>query len=185
MKREVLIKGFLSVEKDQENGHLVVVSTDSVGILMYDLVSEKVILTVQSRSPMKGITGDDGTLTEVPAGRFDRDLGVIGLVIEEVKEETGISISGSDVAILNNGMPLALCPGTNTERMFLTAVEVDLSAVYQDDEVYGKEEEGERIKRLVISFSDFLSMNFQDMKTWALAQYLKSVLAKRPKFLRQ
>lgn len=185
MKRETLIKGFLSVEKDPENGYLVIVSTDSVGILMYDLVSEKVLLTRQSRSPMKGVTDEKGMLVEVPAGRFDCDLGVVGLTLKEVFEETGLTIRSEDVEVLNGGRPLSLCPGTNTERMYLAAVEVDLSAVHQDDKVYGEEGEGERIERLVLSFADFLSMGFQDMKTWALAQYLINAIDSKPKFLRQ
>lgn len=184
-KRSVLVKEFLSVERDLENGHLVVVSTDSVGILMYDLVSEKVILTRQSRSPMKGVTDENGMLVEVPAGRFDCDLGVVGLVLKEVFQETGLTIKSEDVGILNGGRPLSLCPGTNTERMYLAAVEIDLSAVHQDDKVYGEESEGERIERLVLSFADFLSMDFQDMKTWALAQYLINAINAKPKFLRQ
>lgn len=170
----VLYGGYLKVYRDVEENREVVVSSDSVAVLIYDSVGKKVILVNQVRAPMKGRTDKEGRLTEVAAGRFDHEIGVVGLVIAEVKEETGLIITSADVELLNDGLPLALCPGTNTEMMRLAAVEMDLSSVMQDDEVRGVESEGERIKRLVVSIDEFLSMQHLDMKTWALAQWLKN-----------
>jgi len=171
-KRKRLYDGYLKVEKDSETGHEILVATDSVGILMYDIVCKKVILVEQSRDPMKGKTDEKGMIIEVPAGRFDCDLGLVNLVIKEVKEETGIDIQTSDIERLNYGEPLALCPGTNTERMYLIAVELDLSQVVQDDKVYGAAGKNEKIHRLVISIDKFISMTHQDMKTLTLANFL-------------
>jgi GDP-mannose pyrophosphatase NudK len=170
--REVLYKGYLRVERDKETGNEIVVATDSVGILIYDLKSGKVILTRQSRAPMKGRTDDAGMLIEVPAGRFDINLGVRDLVVKEVEEETGIIIAPEKIELINGGTPLALCPGTNTEMMFLAAVEIDLSQIQQDAKVYGKADEGEKIERLVYPIVSFISMDHLDMKTLVLANFL-------------
>jgi 8-oxo-dGTP pyrophosphatase MutT (NUDIX family) len=171
-ERELLYNGFLKVEKDLPSGHEVVVATDSVGILIYDLKSGKVILTKQPRASMKGLINDQGMIIEIPAGRFDCNLGVKSLVIKEVEEETGIVVAPEKIELLNGSEPLALCPGTNTERMYLAAAEIDLSSVKQDVKIYGNAAEGEKIQRLVFPIVSFISMDHQDMKTWALANFL-------------
>ena len=176
-ERELLYDGFVKVERDTETGHEVIVATDSVGILLIDKERRRVILAEQVRDPMKGLTDEQGFLLEVPAGRFDCNLSLIELAIKEVHEETGIRVTKESIEVINGGKPLALCPGILTERMYLVFADIHLDLMDYVKPYFGNPSEGEKIIRIIKDFDEFISMEHQDMKTWALALFLKNYLS--------
>ena len=180
-KRKILHDGFVRVERDEATGHEIVVATDSVAVFIYDRRSRQVVLLSQSRQPVVREDNPEGVITEVVAGRFDKEIGVKGLVIQEVREETGLTIGEEDVQILNNGVPLALSPGILTERTYVVLVEREFDGedMVNTERVFGVVGEGEKITRRIIPLADLMGMTFEDMKTWALFQYFLNTLRSR------
>lgn len=180
-QRTRLYDGFVKVERDDTSGHEVVVATDSVAVFIFDQIGEQVVFISQCREPM--IRGDNltGEITEVVAGRFDKEIGVSALVVKEIKEEVGLTISEDDVQLLNNGVPLALSPGILTERTYLALVEVEFcnDELVDTETVFGAADESERITRKIVPLSELPSMLHDNMKTWALTQYFLNLLWSR------
>ena len=81
----------------------VVQATNSVGMLIYDATNKRVLLVKQSRAPMITDLNPNGEIVEVAAGRFDKKIGIKQLVVDEVLEELGATITEDDVEILNGG----------------------------------------------------------------------------------
>ncbi len=165
----VVYQGFLRVAKQDRIE--VVHATNSVGILFWIRETDEIVLTRQPRKAMIVVGNPEGLFLEVPAGRFDVKLGVVGLVVKEGHEEVGATFDECDVVILNDGEPLALSPGVLTERMYLTVVELRQDQLEAGDRIFGNPGEGERITRLRVSADEFINMIHEDMKTWALAQW--------------
>ena len=112
----------------------------------------------------------NGSLTEVVAGRFDEKIGVKGLIVKEVKEEIGVTITEGQVSLLNEGKPLAMAPGILTERCYLAYAEVN-SSMIEPNRIFGLHEEGERIERIIVPVKDLYRVVYEDMKTFALINY--------------
>lgn len=91
---KVLHDGFSKLILRGDHPYEVLEISDSVAALIWDSTSDQVILTRQYRAAMKG------SLTEVVAGRFDEKIGVKGLIVKEVKEEIGVTITEGQVSFL-------------------------------------------------------------------------------------
>ena len=89
---EKLYDGFVKVTKDE--GFEVVHTTDAVAVLIYIADTRQVVFVRQKRVPMKNRDFNWTNMQEVPAGRFDYEVGVKGLAVQEVWEETGVKITG-------------------------------------------------------------------------------------------
>lgn len=150
----------------------VVIATDSVAFLVYNRTDDEVLLVTQDRAPMIRDDNPTGTIMEVGAGRFDKVIGVVGLVKAELHEELGVTNVPDDaIVILNDGIPLALSPGVLTERQYLAFVEVMRDQIDSTKRLYGAADEREQIERRFIPVSQLVGKVFDDMKTWALVQW--------------
>jgi hypothetical protein len=176
--RVIVYKGFVTVTKTGRKE--VVHTTNSVAFLFADPIRKVVLLISQCREAMVRKGNPKGTIIELPAGRRDLKIGIKGLVVKEALEEIGKRVKSRQVKLLNRGVPLALSPGVLTERMYLAYVETDLRSCIKDSsKVYGLKAHDERIRRRVVSFDELEQMTFEDMKTYAIAQwFLKEQLRK-------
>lgn len=148
----------------------IVVTRDTVAVLIYVPQRKEVVLVQQARLSMIDEKNPDGDFTEVVAGVFDLEIGVKDLMVKEILEETGIRVTSDQIELANNGERLATSPGCLTERMYLGYVEVDIAEI-EEDRIFGLAQEGEIIKRLFVPVEELRVMSFQDMKTWALVQW--------------
>jgi 8-oxo-dGTP pyrophosphatase MutT (NUDIX family) len=172
-EKQVLYDGFVKVMKDIKTGFEIVSVTDSVAFLIWNKNKDEVLFTLQYRAPV------GCSLTEVPAGRIDKDIDVKELVVKEAQEEVGVTITEDDIILLNNGKPLTVAPGVLTERCYLAYVEVSSSMIEESNRVFGIPEEGEEIQRIFIPVNDLYMMEFEDMKTYALIlHFLKERMEK-------
>lgn len=189
MEKENVFEGrFIDVEIirafDQERE--VVVSCDSAAVLVYNRRLRKVIMVQQSRLAMVSSSNREGIITEVIAGRMNKDnLTLKGLIALEIKEETDIEVSEDDIQIINCLEPLAMSPGMTTERCYLALVEIPAGSFPKtfpkssSSDVFGVEEEGERTKRIILSFEDLNdAVVYDDMKTFGIAQYFLRYIEK-------
>ena len=168
----VVYDGFVKVFKD--GIHEIVKVTDSISVLIFDVITSQFVFVEQPRPAMNyspQADNLDGKLLEAPAGRFDYNTTVKKLIVNEVKEETGIIITEDDVELLNDGEALALSPGILTEMMFLAYVEIDTKDYDLDESKFGNAKEGEDITRRLISVDHIQRMFFKDIKTFALIQW--------------
>lgn len=163
--------GFVKV--DIVNNHLgaweVVRASDAVVILIHDLDSDSVILVRQPRAPMQSETNPQGMMLEAPAGRFDYKATPVELAINEVKEETGLSLNKEDVTILNNGLPLATSPGVLSEKAYLCFAEVHLGQVDHSNNHFNHGRES--IERVFVPVSEFRTMPLESAKLFALREW--------------
>lgn len=165
--------GFVKVYRNETTE--VVESTDSVAFLVYVRDRDCVVLVTQTRKPMITEGNPEGVITEVPAGRFDVDLSAKELIAKEASEELGAAIRTDQVTLLNAGVPLAMCPGILTERQTLAYVEVDSSQLESAERVFGVDAD-ERITRGFVPVAEFVRTAFEDLKTFALQQWLYGYL---------
>ena len=172
-RRKFVYRGFVKVAQVESSAGAreVVVSSDSVAILIYIPDMESVVLVSQERAPMQSAKNPLGVVMEVPAGRFDKHLSVKALMALEVLEETGLKIKPRQIELLNDGCALALSPGILTERMYLGYAEIAADNIAQSGQVFGNAKEGERTTRCLVRVQELRSMVFLDMKPWALVQW--------------
>ncbi len=166
--------GFVKIEKvDVDGKHLleVVVTTDSVAFLVHNVDTAEVLLVTQNRPAMIRPDNRDGTITEAAAGRFDKKIGIEGLILDELHQELGVVARVDQIRQLNDGEPLALSPGVLTERQYLAYVAVSDHQIDPTKRRYGDPAEGESIIRRFIPVQQLHSMSFADMKTFALVQW--------------
>lgn len=83
----------------------------SVGFLIYDSVSDGVILVEQQRTAMISNNNPTGFIIEAPAGRCDRPESVKATIAREAEEEVGAKINENQIEMLNSGVPVAMSPG--------------------------------------------------------------------------
>ncbi|MBI5742588.1 MAG: NUDIX hydrolase [Candidatus Niyogibacteria bacterium] len=170
MTRPVLYDGFLKVVR-AENGFEVVEVTDSVTILPYDEATDSVVLISEVRPAMISPNNPTGEMLSIPAGRFDGNYGVRELMVKELAEEAGISVSESQIELLNGGKPLALSPGICTEKTYLGFVSVAPGQIERTERIFGNVHEGERIRRQFVPVSALPKMVFGNVTTFALFQW--------------
>jgi 8-oxo-dGTP pyrophosphatase MutT (NUDIX family) len=139
----------------------------SVGFLVHDPESDSVILVKQRRAAMICDVNPEGEVVEVPAGRCDRPESVKRAIAREAEEEIGAVVEEDQIEMLNSGEPLAMSPGIIDEMMYLAYIRLRPGQL-SPDRVFGVEEEGEFITRILVPADEAYAMVCVDMKTKAL-----------------
>ncbi|KFF24355.1 GDP-mannose pyrophosphatase NudK [Chryseobacterium vrystaatense] len=138
-------------------------------ILLYNKISQTVILTRQFRLPTYINGNASGMLIEACAGLLDND-NPEECIKRETEEETGYKISRVE-KIFESYMS----PGSVTEILYFFIAEYSQEMKIADGG--GLEEEGEHIEVLELPFEDALAMidsgEIKDAKTIMLLQHLR------------
>ena len=177
-QKTIFANHFLRLEQvTDENGHNrnVVITSDSVALLIYIPAWEKVALVQQSRPAVATRENPAGIIEEALAGRLEGDASVRETMAREAYEETGITVEACDIELLNGGEPLAMSPGLLTEKIYLGFAQVAPYSVTLGTTAYGVSEESEATHRLLIPVLRLKEMftrgEIHDIKTWALVQW--------------
>ncbi|MCC3217212.1 MULTISPECIES: GDP-mannose pyrophosphatase NudK [unclassified Chryseobacterium] len=138
-------------------------------ILLYNKVSNTVILTRQFRLPTYINGNSTGMLIEACAGLLDND-NPEDCIKRETEEETGYKISKVEKVF-----EAYMSPGSVTEILYFFIAEYSHEMKINDGG--GLEEEGENIEVLELSFEESLKMidtgEIKDAKTIMLLQHLR------------
>ncbi|REC59700.1 GDP-mannose pyrophosphatase NudK [Chryseobacterium pennae] len=138
-------------------------------ILLYNKVSNSVILTRQFRLPTYINGNTSGMLIEACAGLLDND-NPEDCIKRETEEETGYKISKVEKVF-----EAYMSPGSVTEILHFFIAEYSNEMKINDGG--GLEEEGENIEVLELSFDEALTMidtgEIKDAKTMMLLQHLR------------
>lgn len=138
-------------------------------ILLYNKISDTVILTRQFRLPTYINGNTSGMLIEACAGLLDND-NPEDCIKRETEEETGYKISKVEKVF-----EAYMSPGSVTEILYFFVAEYSSDMKITDGG--GLEEEGEQIEVLELSFNEALTMidtgEIKDAKTIMLLQHLR------------
>ncbi|UCA60886.1 GDP-mannose pyrophosphatase NudK [Chryseobacterium rhizoplanae] len=138
-------------------------------ILLYNKISNTVILTRQFRLPTYINGNTSGMLIEACAGLLDND-NPEDCIKRETEEETGYKISKVEKVF-----EAYMSPGSVTEILYFFVAEYSSDMKINDGG--GIEEEGEQIEVLELSFNKALTMidtgEIKDAKTIMLLQHLR------------
>jgi nudix-type nucleoside diphosphatase (YffH/AdpP family) len=138
-------------------------------ILLYNQLSNTVILTRQFRLPTYINGNETGMLIEACAGLLDND-NPEDCIKRETEEETGYKISRVEKIF-----EAYMSPGSVTEILYFFIAEYSNEMKITDGG--GLEEEGENIEVLELSFEETLKMidrgEIKDAKTIMLLQHLR------------
>lgn len=138
-------------------------------ILLYNQLSNTVILTRQFRLPTYINGNETGMLIEACAGLLDND-NPEDCIKRETEEETGYKISRVEKIF-----EAYMSPGSVTEILYFFIAEYSNEMKITDGG--GLEEEGENIEVLELSFEEALEMidrgDIKDAKTIMLLQHLR------------
>ncbi|WP_126651058.1 GDP-mannose pyrophosphatase NudK [Chryseobacterium aureum] len=138
-------------------------------ILLYNTVSNTVILTRQFRLPTYINGNSTGMLIEACAGLLDND-NPEDCIKRETEEETGYKISKVEKVF-----EAYMSPGSVTEILYFFIAEYSSEMKINDGG--GLEEEGENIEVLELPFEETLKMidtgDIKDAKTIMLLQHLR------------
>ncbi|MCS4304741.1 GDP-mannose pyrophosphatase NudK [Chryseobacterium sp. BIGb0232] len=138
-------------------------------ILLYNKISNSVILTRQFRLPTYINGNTSGMLIEACAGLLDND-NPEDCIKRETEEETGYKISKVEKVF-----EAYMSPGSVTEILHFFIAEYSNDMKITDGG--GLEEEGEQIEVLELTFDEALTMmdsgDIKDAKTIMLLQYLR------------
>jgi nudix-type nucleoside diphosphatase (YffH/AdpP family) len=138
-------------------------------ILLYNQLSNTVILTRQFRLPTYINGNETGMLIEACAGLLDND-NPEDCIKRETEEETGYKISRVEKIF-----EAYMSPGSVTEILYFFIAEYSNEMKITDGG--GLEEEGENIEVLELSFEETLKMidrgEIKDAKTIVLLQHLR------------
>lgn len=144
---------------------------DSVAALVYDSQNELVLLVRQFRYPVYAADPKDSWITELVAGSITDHDDPTETMLRELVEEVHLKTAKDDLEIINT---FYVSPGGTSERIFLYAVETDLSDFQHDHG--GLEEEAEDIEIMLMSFDTVKewmdSGRFKDAKTIIAMQWL-------------
>ncbi|MDP3710500.1 MAG: hypothetical protein Q8R29_02115 [bacterium] len=175
MERENVFEGrFVDVQirSTSDQKIEVVVSCNSVAVLVYNRRLRKAVLVQQSRLAMVSANNRKGIITEVIAGRMNKyNLTLKGLIALEIKEEVGVDVPENDIIVINGLQSLAMSPGMATERCYLALAEIPASSFPKEGSVFGVQEEGESTRPVIYSFEELDALVYEDMKTLALVQF--------------
>ena len=161
-------------------GHVreVVHRRNAVAFLLYDPARDAVALVRQPRVTAISKKNPEGLVTEVPAGCLE-STDIEEEVIREAQEELGISLRKDQVFLLNGGAGLYTSPGWTTEMMILAFATLEPGQCDETHEHFGLQEEGESTQRIWVPVEIFASMEFEDVKTFALVRWFLSVHMER------
>jgi len=158
--------GSMSAEVSREVVH----RGDSAAVLLYDPQHRTVLFTKQFRYPVYTADPKNAWLLEIVAGSVEAGEQPSETLVREIAEESGLTIDNNDIQSLGHFFP---SPGGLSERIFLYAAAVDLSAV----QVYGGAvNEEEDIKLLAMDYDEVFAKlqwgDFQDAKSIIALQWL-------------
>lgn len=144
---------------------------DSVGAIIYNVTSQKLVFVKQFRYPIFTKEKNNAWSLEIVAGVIDEGESAEDTMIKEIKEETGYQ--STQLKPLFSFYPT---PGGSNEKVFLFFARVN-----QQDRIYkggGLAEEGENIQLLEIPtktvFDMLKSGEISDAKTIIALQWLKT-----------
>ena len=149
---------------------------DSVGVLLYNPLTDEVVLAQQLRLPVY-LRENDGWLIELVAGILDA-----GRTPEEVARSEALEEAGYQVDRLEHLATVYLSPGACTERIHLYLAEVRHEQRLTTGG--GLAESGEDIRVLTLSVAQALEMvddgRIRDAKTVIALQDLRRRAHRRP-----
>lgn len=179
MKKTLVYDGYFKVfEVDTDDGQrMCIETTDSVNVLLVELEARRVILTRQARVNMISPENPFGVTTETVAGRFDVALSPKALAVKEASEEAGAEITEEQVILVNDGIPMSLSAGAITERAYLAVVFLKPGQLESEERVFGVDA-GEHIRRVFLNFDELEDYVCDDVRVFALIQYLLRWLEK-------
>ena len=127
---------------------------DAVVLMPYDALLDQVILLEQFRP---GAIREDHNpwLLEFVAGMFNKDENPEDVAIREAEEEAGLIIPADQ---LINIMSYFSSPGGTSEKIHLYAACIDSTALINEDEIYGLQEEGEDILLHIMPRSEAMTL---------------------------
>lgn len=165
--------GFCKVWHLHVGGHRVEVvqSNDSLNLLIYVRDRGQVLLLEQPRTGKIFLEGLPGTTTSTIAGRFDVAASPVELAIKEAQEEAGIALRSEQVEFLNNGRPMYLSPGLNTERVILAYAGVTSDQIEQGERTFSAPDEDEQIKRVWMSLDEFRNITCEDVRLFLYREW--------------
>jgi len=154
LKTEPKCQGFFKVDlchlrhQTYEGGEIEVkrelfVRGDAVGVLLYDLEKDKVVLIEQFR--VGAINEENPWMLEIVAGMVESEESVTDVAQRECKEEAGVDVHSFET--IHN---FYSSPGGCSEKIYLLFALVDSD---QAIGFHGLEHEGEDIKVTVIDYS--------------------------------
>ena len=145
---------------------------DSAAALVYDLNEKKVILVRQFRYPVFTVEPEEAWLLELPAGSITEGEDPKDAVMRELLEEVHIDVRREDVRFVGKCFS---SPGGTSERIYIYAVECDLSDY--DKKIGGVAEEHEDIQILLMPFrqvyEELSNEKIMDAKTILALQWLE------------
>lgn len=150
----------------------VVEATNSVSILFYFPIGDKVLLIKEPRASMISDDNPEGITTQSVSGRFDVDLSPKALMIKEADEEAGVLIEEEDIVMLNGGQPMAVSAGMTNEMCYLAFAEIYPEMIFDHGKIFGCPTEGEKIERVWINRKDFISQPTTCVRVFAFQQWL-------------
>ncbi len=135
-EKQLVYDGFLKLEKatlrfEQFDGKMSEPTVrencrrnDSAACLAYDLNEKKIVLVRQFRYPVYEAEPEFAWLLEIPAGIVEQGEEPKEAIMRELREEIHLEPRKEDVVFIGKFFP---SPGTSSERIFLYALECDLS----------------------------------------------------------
>ena len=151
---------------------------DSVSILIYNTESRHIILVNQMRVAMVRADNPNGLIIETIAGRCDKAMTPQEIAASEALEEAGITIAPKKIIALNCGIPMAVSAGATNERAYLMYAEIQNADMDISKNTFGLASEGEETKRVLVSLDELELLPCEDVRTFALIQYLLRKLDK-------
>ena len=151
---------------------------DSVAALVYDSKIKKILFVRQFRYPVYTVDPENSWILELVAGSCDKDEHPANAMSRELFEELHVTAEPEKLDELGS---FFTSPGGTSERIFLYALETDLSRY--DNITGGVDEENEDIEIILSSFDEAFLMLEQsaifDAKTIIALQHLKLILTEK------
>ena len=131
--------------------HIVFLRSDAVGVLVVLICNgvRYLVLTRQARVP----TGSSNFL-EIPAGMMDTSGDVVGVALDELEQETGITLNSDQLSKL---VPIVPSAGGTCEVVYLFSCEIECTKEKLEEfqgKLTGLIKEGEVITLQVLSLED-------------------------------
>ena len=183
-KRRVSFAKFLKVETRriligaQEFMRVIVRKKNAAAFLVHDLTRDEVVFALQEREPMRTLQNRKGSILEAPAGHLESP-DIPAEISREASEEVGATVRAEQVLVLNGGQMLAVSPGWTTECKALGYIPLEPGQLEAANRTFGLACEGEYITRKRVSVEKLETMQFQDLTTFALVQWLLHRRAKK------
>jgi 8-oxo-dGTP pyrophosphatase MutT (NUDIX family) len=168
---KILHQGYwtlIGVDMGEGNNYEVLIATDSVCGLVFVRDTQQIMLVRQPRVSCRSRENLEGLLTELVAGLFDADLSMDQLLIQELRQEAGITATNKDIVWLNHGQPMTVSAGATTERTYLACVIVHSSQIESAERQFGLADEHENISRIWLTVEEFRNLVCEDVRVFAL-----------------